>query len=92
MIFRTFDFQSFLYLPLTGSLVSTKNPRILHPMDAKGFNVPQNLRFYKLGFFYATSMKAPMPVQYESAVECCRLADLSVYTCVKATTTSLFRV
>ncbi|KAL4201940.1 hypothetical protein AMTRI_Chr02g218440 [Amborella trichopoda] len=36
-------------------------------------------------------MKAPMPVQYESAVECCRLANLSVYTCVKATTTSLFR-
>ncbi|KAL4201942.1 hypothetical protein AMTRI_Chr02g218460 [Amborella trichopoda] len=55
-------------------------------------NVPQNLGFYNLGFFSAISviMKAPMPVQYKSVVECCRLANLSVYTCVKATTTSLF--
>ncbi|KAL4201937.1 hypothetical protein AMTRI_Chr02g218420 [Amborella trichopoda] len=85
-ISRTSDFQRFL------CKMTPKIPRILHPMDFKGLNVPQNLRFCNPRFFSATSfiMKGPMPVQYESAVECCRLADLSVYSCVKATTTSLF--
>ncbi|KAL4201922.1 hypothetical protein AMTRI_Chr02g218330 [Amborella trichopoda] len=95
MITHTFDSQRFLYaicsgLPLTRGLVRTKNPRILHPMVAKGLNVPQNLGFYILRFFSATFMKAPMPMQYEPTIEYYRLADLSVYMCVKVTTTSLF--
>ncbi|KAL4201941.1 hypothetical protein AMTRI_Chr02g218450 [Amborella trichopoda] len=99
VISHIFDSQSFLCaicsgLRLTGGLVCTKKPKILHPMFSKGLNVPQNLGFYNLGFFSATSvierckpwasptffmkMNAPMHVQCESPVECCRFADLSV--------------
>ncbi|KAL4200162.1 hypothetical protein AMTRI_Chr03g148300 [Amborella trichopoda] len=75
-----FDSQSFSL-----GLVSTQNPRALHLMVYKGLNANPDLL---LDVFM--KMQASMPVQYKSPVECCRLVDLSVYACVKATATSLF--